>query len=132
MAVTESLGARSLRLFSLTAQWKADHESSHDITNLEVLLRTAGMCVVAFDAGRCDSNIGIDCFEYLFCAALDGAGIRFRGMCLNFLQTSPLEFSSRCIPFIDRPLTDQMVADVRAGQFSNLAGLLQELHRQGQ
>src|SRR5215467_846508 len=127
--MTGDSSARSFRLFSLTTQWKADHESSHDVTNLEVLLRTVGMCVVAFDARRCDGNIGIDRFEHLICAALDRAGIRSGGMCLNFLQTSPLEFSGRRIPLIDRPLTDQMVADVRAGQFSNLAGLLQELHR---
>ena len=64
------------------------------------------MAVVAFDACRGDGDIGVDRLEYLFCAAVDGTGIGSRGPRLNFLQTTPLEFSGRRIGLVDRPLTD--------------------------
>ena len=120
----------------LTLLWfpdgKADHQPSHDVADFEIFLRAAGMGVVTFDAGRGDGNIGVDRFEYLFCAAFDGAGIGSGGPRLNFLQTTPLEFSFRRIGLVDRPLTDQTIADVRTGQFGNFTRLLHELYRQGQ
>lgn len=51
---------------SLFAQREADDKSSHDVTDLKILLRTARMRVVTFDARRRDSNVGIDRFKELF------------------------------------------------------------------
>ena len=54
-------------------QGETDDKSPHDITDFEILFWTAGMRVVAFDAGRCDSDVGIDRFKDLFRTGRHGA-----------------------------------------------------------
>jgi hypothetical protein len=75
------------------------------------------MRVVTFNARRRDGNVGIDRFKDLFRAGRHStyAGIRSIGTGLHFLQTPPLELGACRIGLIDRPLTDQAVADIRTG-----------------
>ena len=92
------------------------------------------MRVVTFNAGGCDGDVGIHRLKHLFGAAGGGTGTGIWSVrpCLHFFETTPLEFRARCIVLINRPLTDQAIADVRAGQFRDFARFSYQLDRSWQ
>ena len=87
---------------------------------------------MAGNASGGDSTIGIDSLEVLSLAAADHTGNWPVRLAPERVEGLSFEIGGRGVALIDRPETDQAIADAAAALRHELAGVLEKLRRQRQ
>ncbi len=90
---------------------QGDRDASHDLIQLEVSFRTAGISVMAIDASLGDGKIRVHGLEIVFSAYFRDANIGPGRVSFNGFKPCVLEFICRTIFRVDRPETDESKVD---------------------
>ena len=88
-----------------------DRNATHDIVQLEVSLRTAGMAIVAFDTGIRYGAVGIDGLEVVFLPAVNDAGNGSLRRTIQLFKGLPFEVRRGRVALIDWEQSDQTIPD---------------------
>ena len=96
----------------LLAERNADHDPTHHVIEFKIPLRARGVCVMASNTGLGHGQVGVDRLEIAAPFQFGESNIRAVWLRDEGPKPFPLELGGRRILCVNRPQTDQPVADL--------------------